>query len=308
MTQKNLLVAVALVAAATLGLQAVIAQPGGLAVARAKSCPVDTDGDGKPDKIVILQRCPGDDDGGPEGPGGPLPPDRTETQWWENLTSCLGPNGKKIADLEARQKCGMSSQGCVVGSSDPENFRSVWMQKIRYEDNVVVHRGPWTYDHYECGDPEQPPTAEEIMAKLVVHLPKGKPNIQPEGKTLVNFDTVFAATFDDEFPIHREYTQDGFDIAAEAWPTSFTWHPMKGAEFTTDTPGAPYPKDGWRDVLYQYEQTGEYSVTVDVTYKARYQIDGGQWHEIPETVTVSDGPAEPIQALESIPELSSGRD
>lgn len=114
--------------------------------------------------------------------------------------------------------------------------------------------------------------------------------------TLVNLDTTFYTT---PVPIDRSFTLIGYDVDAHIEPTSYTWHWGDGTADNTDTPGRPYPAT---DVTHTYthathDEPGN-ALSVDVTYAARYRIDGGDWQDIPDTITIQ-GPATPLPIKEA---------
>ncbi|MGN6129660.1 MAG: hypothetical protein ACTHOK_04895 [Nocardioidaceae bacterium] len=120
-----------------------------------------------------------------------------------------------------------------------------------------------------------------------VGLPALETHTQPEDKTLINFDTIFYAepqTFD------RTLTLLGQSVDVEATPTSYTWHHGDGTATTTSEPGAPYPS---KDITYRYAHAHTtVQPSVDVTYSARFRVNGGAWQDIPDTVTIAGPPTE----------------
>jgi hypothetical protein len=122
-------------------------------------------------------------------------------------------------------------------------------------------------------------------------LPQAELQTQPgfkSGKTLVNFDTNFYTTVD---PVHDTFTLLGQHVQVIATPDSYTWHFDSGntdQTRTTTTPGAPYPD---LDVTYAYDNAHTtVHPSVDVTYSARFSVNGGPWQTIPATVTIEGDP------------------
>ncbi|MFZ2502213.1 MAG: hypothetical protein WAW88_06060 [Nocardioides sp.] len=120
----------------------------------------------------------------------------------------------------------------------------------------------------------------------------------PGGETLVNFETNFYTELTE-----RE-TQTvrllGIAVTIEATPDSYAWHFGDGTSDRTNTPGAPFPR-----LLVTHEFTNAHVTvhpSVDVTYRGRYRIAGGQWIDIPATRTMT-GPDVPLRVIEGEPKL-----
>jgi hypothetical protein len=131
-----------------------------------------------------------------------------------------------------------------------------------------------------------------------IGLPMLEAKTQPEGKTLVNFATIFYTVAN---PFATTVTLLGQNVDIEAVPSQYTWHYGDGASSTTTSPGAPYPA---KDITYNYSDA---HVTVrprvDATYTARFRVNGGAWQDIDETVTIA-GPEGSLRVSEAAPVLS----
>jgi hypothetical protein len=126
-----------------------------------------------------------------------------------------------------------------------------------------------------------------------VGLPTLEARTQPEGRTLVNFATIF---YTEAEPFTTQLTLLGQRVDVEATPSQFTWHHGDGTSSTTSSPGAPYPS---KEITHHYlDADVTVQPSVDVTYAARFRVNGGGWQDIPETVTVS-GPPGSLQILEA---------
>lgn len=88
--------------------------------------------------------------------------------------------------------------------------------------------------------------------------------------------------------VERDLVLIGYDVEVRAEPSTYTWHWGDGTSQTTDTPGSPYPST---EVTHTYVQATlpnqALQLSVDVTYTARYRVDGGAWQSIPETLTIA---------------------
>ena len=115
-----------------------------------------------------------------------------------------------------------------------------------------------------------------------IGLPTLQAKTQPEGKTLVNFDTIF---YTEAQPFNATVTLLGQQVDIVAEPSSYIWHHGDGATTTTSSPGAPYPAT---DITYRYAHADTtVRPRVDVTYTARFRVNGGAWRDIDDTVTIA---------------------
>ncbi|WP_181642291.1 hypothetical protein [Nocardioides massiliensis] len=170
--------------------------------------------------------------------------------------------------------------------------------------------GRWVTIGGQCTPTGEEPTLPEatpaeITPAIVLRalrrlgLPEAHAQTQPEGTTLVNFDTIFFA--DAEIQT-RDVTLLGRAVTIEAEPVEFTWHHGDGTSRTTTEPGAPYPA---RDITHRYASASDEPLAprVDVTYRARFQVEGGPWRPISETVTI-EGPTGSLEVTEATPVLT----
>jgi hypothetical protein len=170
--------------------------------------------------------------------------------------------------------------------------------RVKYaEGSDEYPTGGWLTTDVICVGPGGPPAdptvgPDEVLQALHrTGLPDAELQTQPgfkSGKTLVNFDTNF---YTNVAPVHDTFTLLGQDVEVEATPTSYTWHFDSGQSDqtrTTTTPGAPYPD---LDVTYAYDDAHvTVHPSVDVTYSARFSVNGGPWQTIPATVTLEGDP------------------
>jgi hypothetical protein len=167
--------------------------------------------------------------------------------------------------------------------------------------------GGWDILGQQCFG--KPPTAVQTPKPQVtpamvlealrrIGLPALEAHTQPETKTLVNFQTIF---YTEPQAFTRTITLVGQQVDVEARPRSFTWHHGDGTTATTTSPGAPYPA---KDIVYEYSDAHvTVQTSVDVTYTARFSVEGGAWQSIPETVTIT-GPAAALRISEATALLS----
>ncbi len=151
--------------------------------------------------------------------------------------------------------------------------------------------------------PEPTVTPALVLTALRrIGLPAIAARTQPEGKTLINFDTIF---FAEPKTFSETITLLGQRVDVEAAPAQFTWIHGDGTFSSTETPGAPYPA---KDVVHQYTDAHKTVQTrVDVTYQARFSVNGGNWQAISEPVTIS-GPTDDLRISEATAVLSGQYD
>ena len=86
-----------------------------------------------------------------------------------------------------------------------------------------------------------------------------------------------------------------------ATATSYRWVFGDGSALTTESPGAPYPA---KTVTHRYADAQvTMSPHVEVTYAAKFRVNGGGWQDIPDTITTV-GPPTDVRVAEGDPLLS----
>ncbi len=153
----------------------------------------------------------------------------------------------------------------------------------------------WTYLGSECrkpsdAGPTQQPRVLTWTDVLSAIRQVGVPGASVRGPdfTLVNLKTTFYTV---PTIIDRPLTIIGYNVDVHVSPSTYTWHWGDGTTGTTDTPGHPYPST---DVTHMYVHATPphqpLQVSVDVTYSARYRVDGGAWQDIPQALTITGEP------------------
>jgi hypothetical protein len=131
-----------------------------------------------------------------------------------------------------------------------------------------------------------------------IPLPTSRSITQPDTKTLVNFETIF---YTEAGPFTRTLTLLGQQVDLDITPSTFHWVFGDGASEDTQTAGAPYPA---KEIVHRYLDA---HVTVrhhlEITWSARYRMNGGAWQDVPGTVTRS-GTETALRVSEATPALS----
>lgn len=251
----------------------------------------DGSGQGVDDFLAVAVEC--------SGPGGSTPGGGAEAvsetseflrYRWVSACSTIDAVGNGAAPLDCQR-----ARTCT---DTAERLWWLWGQR---NDQT------WTPLYSQCFG--RPPTAADTPRPTVtpglvltalrrIGLPAVEAQTQPAGKTLVNFDTIF---FAEPETFTRTLTLLGQRVQVEAQPTRFTWHHGDGTTAATTTPGAPYPS---KAVTHEYTDAHRtVQARVDVTYTARFRVNGGAWQDIGETVTIT-GPATALRISEARPVLS----
>jgi hypothetical protein len=165
--------------------------------------------------------------------------------------------------------------------------------------------GSWSISNVECWDPDEAGavrrtlTWQDVLSAIRrVGVPAGE--VEAPAYTLVNLDTTF---YTEPHDVQRTLSIIGYTVDVDVVSDAYAWHWGDSATTTTSTPGAPYPST---DVTHTYRRAtrgdAPMVLSVDVTYQARYRVDGGDWIDIPETITV-DGPATAMPIKQASPVL-----
>lgn len=148
------------------------------------------------------------------------------------------------------------------------------------------------------------PRPEDVTWELIrsetknVIFPGLSVKVQPNGRTLVNLDTI---VYTDESKVSTTtVTLLGFPVVIEATPISYTWSFGDGSPaLTTSTPGKAYPS---KEITHKYMKRADVSLTLTTNYAARFNVADTGWHYIDGTVPIT-GPATPILVREAVPVL-----
>lgn len=219
---------------------------------------------------------------------------------WESRTVPCGASG-------AAENCGASRIECLEPGRTPTV--TYWRAEGTSE---------WGSPTPSCGDtelapPEGPADAEvavapptpslgqiqEAFRELPFCMPE--PTISPPGgKTLINFDTYYTASWPDGSCLVPGEVSDTvtllswdieYRIAAQDYTYDYGDGQTSGA--TTST-GGPYPTG---DVTHQYSDTGTVDVRIDARLTGDYRVNGGAWQDLAATADLQDEPAVPLTVV-----------
>ena len=221
-------------------------------------------------------------------PGGPSPtpePGDLTTYRYLWLPTCPGALPQVPGAVE------MTCAGLTT-CADPALVRLTLYAQQLTDGNGQKIRVGWTSLGTECRDPadlgpvkqqrRQLAWTDVLSAVRRVGIPAEQ--VEAPQYTLVNLDTTFYTT---PAPIDRSLTIIGYAVDVHIEPTTYTWNWGDGSSDTTTTPGQPYPNT---DVTHTYvhatREGPSNQLSVDVTYTIRYRVDGGEWLEVPETITI----------------------
>lgn len=211
--------------------------------------------------------------------------------------------GPKLVGIVTQVKC---TGPCVTSPPDQscangQRFTYVWAV---YSDGsmVLISASCMSDEDQAPGEPPAAITPGLVLEALRrIDLPAATVHTNPEHKTLVNLETVF---YTDPTSFTRTLPMLGHQVEVESTSTRYAWNFGDGTHAASTTPGRAYPH---KDLTHRYLHshiTAEPSV--DVTYAARYRVDGGPWTPIPGTVTVP-GDTIDLQIAEAVPVLSGNR-
>lgn len=141
-----------------------------------------------------------------------------------------------------------------------------------------------------------------------VAIPKPTLGIQPPGgETLVNIETVLAATAE---PFSHTVTLLGQQVTLDITPTQFVWSHGDGTTQRTPTGGRPLTPaeaDSGRipeeAITHVYASKGTAAVSVAVIWSATWRLGKGAAQPVPGTVT-TQSPVQNLTILEAHPQLT----
>ncbi len=207
------------------------------------------------------------------------------TYLWLPRCASATPDAVNASEIDC-----ISAHVCGPGSLR----MTLWAKSLTNVNGNPVSDG-WSYVQSQCRNPSDvgPVVQRRVLTTqdVISAIRRvGVPTSSVEGPqyTLVNLDTTFYTA-----PQHveRTLTLIGYTVDVQISPSSYRWDWGDGTSATTSTPGRPYPAT---DVTHTYTRSTDdgagVSLRVDVTYTARYRVDGGGWQIIPDVLTIPGTP------------------
>lgn len=142
-----------------------------------------------------------------------------------------------------------------------------------------------------------------VALELLNHLPIPDLTIDANPSPgLVALPSWFWIDGYDGAPITASDSLSGTTVDVEIEPLRYRWAFGDGTTVETTSLGQRYPAES--DIQHVYEQSslvagGAFSVTVDVTFAARYRVNGGAWETL-DSITRSFSNDYPVQQLQSV--------
>ncbi|MCC6176165.1 MAG: hypothetical protein IT305_12740 [Chloroflexi bacterium] len=142
-----------------------------------------------------------------------------------------------------------------------------------------------------------------IAQELLNHLPIPDIAIEANPATgLVALSSWFWIDGYDGSPINSSDALASVTVDVEVEPLVYRWSFGDGTTAETTSLGQRYPAES--DIRHVYEQSslaagGAYSITVEVTFTARYRVNGGAWEAL-DPITRSFSDDYPVQQLQSV--------
>lgn len=142
-----------------------------------------------------------------------------------------------------------------------------------------------------------------VALELLSHLPIPDIAIEANPSTgLVALPSWFWIDGYDGSPISSSDSLSGVTVDVEVEPLLYRWSFGDGATAETTSLGQRYPAES--DIRHVYEQSslaagGAYAIAVEVTFSARYRVNGGAWEAL-DPITRSFSNDYPVQQLQSV--------
>ncbi|MGV1008809.1 MAG: hypothetical protein ACOYBY_09400 [Dermatophilaceae bacterium] len=229
-------------------------------------------------------------------------PATTVTYTYDATTVCsMGAPGSAQGDT----MCARAAMGCVA-SNGPGPLMRVWRQAT---NSAGQPQGGWEQIGLTCyatALPNARPMLTMAMIREAFHLTPwatARTEVEPVGNvTLVGLDTFYRVEWSAQgFEPGEVEPIDparmlGYRVDIRPKAKGVMYHFGDESEFgPTPSLGGRWP-DG--PIRHQYRSTGAVPVGVAVTWGADFRIDGGEWAEVPDSVTVT-GPTTQVQVKQA---------
>lgn len=185
-----------------------------------------------------------------------------------------------------------ASESCDAAG---EVRQTLWARRVMDARGRAVDE-PWAVTFTQCRSaaglgpvPEQRTLTTGLILQAIRRLGVPASKVEGPAYTLVNLETTF---YTRPQPVERSLTIIGYGVDVEITPTSYRWEWGDGSSETSATPGRPYPSTDITHIYLHDTPRGSTAVSVDVTYSARFRVDGGSWQTIPDALTIPGAPSD----------------
>ena len=221
---------------------------------------------------------------------------------WYEYTSVMNCEGSTPDTAASDAFCAGAYAECLGNTPAEGQGPSVRVYRREVDETgAPVPPGEWDLLGVTClpelvpGDPAALTMDDILRAFRDTDFAVPDLRIEPRGNvTLVTLPTYFELVWPDagfapgEVDSPDPATMLGFHVDIKPTFNHVVYHFGDGSTLgPTDSLGGPYP-DG--DVVHEYARSGEHDVSAEVEYGGEFRVNGGNWIDIPGTVTVSGAP------------------
>lgn len=252
------------------------------------SLSVESNDDGVTIYIGITDTSPGSP--GDDSPGGGVGiPGGNHSAWV--CTADIMNIGQALLEWFMEESQSHPGAAPWIVRCNDEFIGVVWVPINTEPGDIEIVVGP--------GDPIDPASvAQELRDQ--VPIPEMTISANPD-TGLVALPSWFWIDGYDGTPITASETLGGVTVEVEITPQEYHWDFGDGGTLETLSPGQPYPAES--DVRHTYQQsslsTSVFTVSVEITFAARYRVNGGAWQSL-EPIARSFEDAYPVQQLQSV--------
>ena len=233
----------------------------------------------------------------------------------DEVSGLIATSGSAGYDYRLQMQCKDNVQAsvcdnprtCVTDSGE----QGLWFALQRLDIEDAPPDAAWEYYGHVCLRPPDIDrfkiiTPDKVWERMkLIDWPTAELITQPpDGRTLVNFQTNFYSTLTLD-PQSETVQLFSIPVQIEATPIEYTWHWGDETDSeVTDWPGAPVPEgvteDDLEDLITHEYLDADVTVaaSVDVTYRGRFRIDGGEWTAIEQTLTLAGEPID-LEVIEA---------
>jgi len=189
---------------------------------------------------------------------------------------------------------------CISWPASPTGFLALSYQGIMFADGLnYFDAGPCSPSAASAGT-----NLPDLVLRAFQRIPLPAPTLDiqpPKGKTLIGLETIYSTKAE---PFTRNLTLLGQPIQLRIHATSYTWNHGDNTTQTTDWPGKPWQRGTSIDsyITHTYQDTGNVTPTVRVTWSAEYRVSNGTWQPVNGTVERTSPPTA-LQIVEAEPQL-----